>query len=100
MRQEFYGVVGEITTLPGNSQIAVSHSVYLPPQLRGKGWGRKAHDARLKEAKRLGYQLLLCTVVVDNEPQIKLLREFGWSLCAGFCSKKTGNDVQLWSYHL
>lgn len=100
MRQSFLGVVGELDSLPGCGQIAISHGVFVPLSHRNKGLGRMAHEQRLVEARRLGYQVVICTVDGANEPQLKLLKDFGWEFNFEFQSKKTGHMVQLWSKSL
>jgi len=97
MRFVHSGVIGEITSLPGSSQVCIFHDVFVPPELRGHGLGKAAHVERLEEAKRLGYQLVICTVVVGNEPQEYILLHNGWSGGESFVSDKTGHRVRLWS---
>ena len=100
MRFNDFGVIGEIDNLPGCSQIAVFHSVFLPQELRGQGLGHKAHDARLKRARELGYQVAVCTVVGDNHAQRQILKEYGWDLCLHFKSNKTDHYVELYTKEL
>ena len=96
MRYNHKGVISEIDSLPGCSQICVFHSVFIPEQFRGMGFGKEAHYARLEEARLLGYQIALCTIVVGNVAQEKILLHFGWKAVKQFQSYKTKNDVQVW----
>ncbi len=100
MRYNHDGVVSEISTLPGCSQVCVFHSVFVKPEERNKGLGIYAHGKRLDEARELGYQLAICTVVVGNIAQEKILLHYGWRASNEYDSNKTGNIVQLWTKQL
>lgn len=100
MRYNHSGVIGEIDNLPGCSQVAVFHSVFVREQDRGKGIGRSAHAFRLQEAKDLGYNLVMCTVNEKNIAEIKILKEYGWKEATSFDSTKTGNSVLLFTKHI
>lgn len=100
MRYNHEGVVSEISTLPGCSQVCVFHSVFIPVQHREKRLGTYAHGERLKEARKLGYQLAVCTIVVGNLAQEKILLHYGWKASNEYNSNKTGNIVQLWTKQL
>lgn len=95
MRIATHGVCGEIDTLPGNSQICVFHAVTNFGS-RGKGNGKAAHRDRLAYAKRLGYQLALCTTDAANTAQIKILLTFGWLQVHEMKSIRTANTVITW----
>lgn len=97
MRMNIEGVIGEVTSLPGCGQIAVSHGVYAPPALRGNGFGHKAHNARLLELKRLGYDAVICTMDLSNCAQLRILEAHGWHIAGiPFKSSKTGHSIQMW----
>lgn len=95
MRFNINGVIGEITSLPGCSQIAVSHSVFVPVKSRGTGLGKAAHSKRLKVIKDLGYDVAICTVDLSNIAQVKILQANGWKCAFMFNSSKTSNDVGI-----
>jgi RimJ/RimL family protein N-acetyltransferase len=92
MRFNHVGVIGEIDSLPGCSQVAVFHSVFNPGE-KAKGVGRLAHDARLQEAHHLGYDVAMCTVNMENIPQLRILEKAGWTNVTSFKSSKTGHTV-------
>lgn len=101
MRFNIDGVIGEVDSLPGCSQVAVSHAVYVPMELRGKGLGKQANDSRLQFLKEhLGYDYTLCTVDMANEAQIKILIGNGWRFLDNFRSSKTGHLVGIYGYEL
>lgn len=95
MRFNDYGVIGEIDSLPGCSQIAVFHSVFNPTE-RQVGRGDLAHKARLDKARYLGYDLAMCTVNLENVAQGKILLNNSWRFIQGFKSSKTSHGVGLY----
>jgi predicted GNAT superfamily acetyltransferase len=95
MRYNFNGTIGEIDNLPGCSQVAVFHSVFVPPDRRSCGFGGAAHALRLEHAKGLGYDAAICTVNMDNKAQLAILEKNHWGNALQFKSKKTGNIVGL-----
>ena len=97
MRFNHVGVISEITTMPGCSQICIFHNVFVKPEARNKGIGSRAHYERLCEARALGYQMALCTVISSNIAQKKILSKAGWKYHQFFNSEKTENPVELWS---
>lgn len=99
MRQNFCGVIGELDTLPGCSQVAVSHGVFIDETSRGHGLGRLANQERRQVAfNDLGYDMMICTIDSSNTHQRSLLQSEGWSCLKSFKSRKTGHTVELWSY--
>lgn len=101
MRVKIKEVVGEIDTLPGCSQVGVSHSVFIPPDLRGKGLGKKANAIRLGYMQEhLCYDYALCTVDLNNARQVHILIENGWQKLDEFISSKTGHRVALYGRRL
>lgn len=98
MRMSIDGVVGEISSMPGCSQIAISHSVFLPESERGKGKGVAANRKRQELVfGELSYDLMLCTVQTGNYAQLEVMRKNGWYRLDCFKSRKTGHDVELWA---
>ncbi len=100
MRVNLHGVIGEITSLPGCSQVAVSHSVFIPIKNRGKGLGTLANNARQELMKDLGYDMALCTVDNANKSQLRVLEKTGWTRLISFVSSKTGNTVAIYCKEL
>lgn len=96
MRMCLGGVYGEIDTLPGCTQVAVSHGVFVPLGKRGKGLGRAAQAERLSVIKEgLGYDFAVCTVDLKNAAQKTILTDAGWEFLKSFRSSKTGHEVAL-----
>lgn len=98
MRFSAFNVHGEITTLPGCSQIGVSHAVYSKDP--GKGNGKAANEARQKFMSDMGYDYALCTVDAANARQIAIMEKNGWTHLDGFLSSKTGHSVRIYGKRL
>lgn len=98
MRTNINGVIGELDTLQGCTQVAVSHSVFLEASARGNGKAIPANWARQKLVfEELGYDMMICTVDQANERQRHILKKSGWTWLDEFISRKTGHVVELWS---
>lgn len=101
MRVKLNHVVGEIDSLPGCTQVGVSHSVFLPEAKRGLGLGDHANKMRLDLMRdELGYDYALCTVDVKNTAQLSVLNKNGWVRLSSFSSSKTGNTVAIYGKDL
>lgn len=97
MRYNDYGVISELGSLPGNSQVAVSHTVFLPTKFhKDKGVGQNAMRAREVRINSLGYDVCLCTVIKTNEREIHILEKNGWRFLASWKSTRTDNVVCLY----
>lgn len=97
MRYRVGQVIGEISSLPGCSQIGISHTLFVPKEQRGKGEAKKVFQLRERLFfEKLGYDLMLCTVVSTNKAQIRLMETNGWAEIASFESSKTDNKVSLY----
>jgi hypothetical protein len=94
MRFSTHGVHGEISTLPGCTQVAVSHSVFSTE--RGLGNGKKANKVRQQFMVDHGYDYALCTVDAANEAQRCIMLANGWRHLDTFHSSKTNHTVLLY----
>lgn len=74
----------ELNPFPGCKWLAVSNYAYVYPGLRGQGHGAENHRLRLKRAKELGYNALICTVNSANAAEIHILSAEGWSNIGSF----------------
>lgn len=98
MRLSHRQVVCEIDTLPGCSQVAVSHSVFCPQALRGKGVGKFAHGDRMYQLREeMQYDAVVCTVNTQNTAQVHILESNGWLKACEFLSRKTGHRVAIYT---
>lgn len=97
MRMNILGAIGEIDSLPGCTQIAVSHSVFVPRASRSHGLGALANlERQMMAFDHLGYDMMICTVSSDNADQKRILDKNGWTCYTSFISRKTGHAVELW----
>jgi len=57
----------------------VEISIYLHPDERGQGLGKKALQYAIDQAPRLGIKTMLGYIFAHNEPSLKLFRHFGFA---------------------
>ena len=69
--KSFYGRPGYNAT--------IEISIYLHPDERGKGLGKKALQYAIDQAPRLGIKTMLGYIFAHNEPSLKLFRHFGFA---------------------
>lgn len=101
MRIAFNGVYGEIVSMPGCSQVAISHGVFVPSNSRKCGLGKLAQKQRLEFAKKnLGYDYIICTVESTNAAQRHILEKYEWKLLDEFKSTKTDHTVCIYGRKL
>lgn len=99
--QEIEGVIycGEVSSLPGCPDIAVSHAVYCING-RGSGKGTKANLMRLSQLKELGYSAVLCTVCIDNTAQRIILQNAKWTESLPLTNNRTGHTLIVYTRQL
>jgi RimJ/RimL family protein N-acetyltransferase len=92
------GEVGhfELTAMPGCPKVAISHGLNIAVSCRGLGYGRAAMEDRIRQARELGFQLLMCTVVVGNSAQEKIMARYQFRPVSTFDNATTGNKVVLY----
>lgn len=84
-----------LTPLPGCCGVVVSHNASVHSDYQRKGIGNLCHEFRVSMCKHLNYTLMLCTDVVTNQPQQKILDKHGWQHIFQFNNKRTGNTVAI-----
>ena len=92
--------VYELTNLPGCPQVCVSHGMFIKPEHRGQGLSTDEMRRRLARCKDLGYNVVTCTVSMNNSAQLHVLYKIGWVKDYEFVSNKTGNTVGSYHYIL
>lgn len=90
----------ELNPFPGCNQIVVSQHAFIYPNYRGKGLGQAQHFKRLKIARDLGYNFIICTVRIGNEAEMKILDNNGWKLFTTFYNRETENNVGIYGKSL
>lgn len=86
----------QIDDLPGCSQVAVSHSVFILPKFRKKGLGSYNSKLRMERIENLKYNVAICTVDDSNGVEIATLNRQGWRKVWTFESSKTKHFVGVW----
>lgn len=75
--------------------ICVSTAVQVKEEFRKKGLGTLLNKIRQHIAKLDGYGLLLCTDVLSNKPQQKVLAANGWTCVQEFKNPRTNNKIGI-----
>lgn len=75
--------------------ICVSTAAFVHEEWRGFGLGTAMNSLRIDIARAAGYSLLLCTDIVSNEPQMKILASNGWKEIYRFVNQGTGNTIGI-----
>lgn len=88
----------QLTPLPGNSKICISHGLQIFEEYRGKGYATKANQERVELARSLGFKIMLASVRTDNLKQGHILRKTGWRSVSYY--HNDGYNVTLWIRHL
>src|SRR5258708_22355432 len=86
----------EIDPMPGCPRVGISHGLVIYPEFRGKGNGTKAMEERIENARKLGYDVLIATVICGNIQEEKILRNFGWKEVTIFLNHTPMHDSTLW----
>lgn len=92
------GVVGhfDLEPMPRCPKVAISHSLEINSEHRGKGFGRLAMEQRLQLAKSLGFQVIICTVREGNTAQERIMSRFNFRRITFFDNPTTDHRVGLW----
>lgn len=75
--------------------ICVSTRANVMASYQGFGLGTALNSMRIDIARQAGYSLLLCTDVLTNEPQTKILRTNGWKEVYRFVNQNTQNMIGI-----
>jgi hypothetical protein len=91
----------EVTTfilqqMSGCSGICISNKVAISDAYRGNGYGVLFCELREAIAVKLRYAVIMCTVVLGNHPQQKIMKKRGWEITGSFLNLKTGNQVSIY----
>lgn len=75
--------------------ICVSTAAMVHHAYRKQGLGLILNQIRMDLARIMGYSLLLCTDVVKNTPQQKILSANKWKLIHRFVNQRTKNEIGI-----
>lgn len=81
--------------LPGCCGVALSTGAIVFGPHRNKGLGTILNELRKDISREAGYTVLMCTDVMHNEPQRKILQKNGWKDVFEFVNRRTGNQVAI-----
>jgi hypothetical protein len=84
-----------LAQLHGCCGVCVSYHSMVYPPFRNIGVGSVLNKMRFEIAKYLGYGILMCTDVVANLPQRKILENNGWEEVHRFINPRTDNKVSI-----
>lgn len=85
----------KLVQMTGCCGICVSTGNHISKEYRGKGLNKIFNQFRIDVASHLGYTVLLCTDVHNNQPQKKTLIRNGWKDIYSFTNKRTDNLVDI-----
>lgn len=86
----------EVSSLPGQSQVAVCHSFFVNENQRGKGFAHKLKAKQLGVLQAKSYDYAICTVAASNAAQRAVLAEGGWQKLAEFRNHRSSETTELW----
>lgn len=84
-----------VSYFPGCCGIAISHFSWIREDRRNAGLGTVLNNIRIREAKRWGFTVLMCTDIENNTPQQKILTKNNWQKLMTFTNLNTGNNVAI-----
>jgi hypothetical protein len=87
-----------LVAMPGCCGIVISTGAYVYSQYRQRGLGTLLNNLRKQMAWDMGYSLLLCTDVITNIPQQKILSD--WTPLGNFTNRRTGNVIAMHEWRL
>lgn len=88
----------EISSLPGQSQVAVTHAFVVPFGQRGLGLGHKLKAQQNTLLKELHYDYALCTVSDANVAQKRVLEKAGWQRLTAFHNSRSDEVTAIYGY--
>jgi len=86
---------GHLMMMPGCCGLVVSTGSYVNPDYRNKGVGTIMHKIRKDIAGEAGFSCMICTDVMNNKPQQKILKNAKWKFVHKFLNRNTGNTVGI-----
>jgi len=86
----------EITSLPGQSQVAICHSFFVTEAKRGQGRGKVLKAEQRRALRALHYDFALCTVAAANSAQKRVLEAEGWQKLSEFRNRRSSETTEVW----
>lgn len=88
----------EITSLPGQCQVAICHGFFINEGQRGKGKGKLLKAQQNRALRQLHYNYAICTVSENNAAQIATLKANGWHFLTSFRNNRMAETTEIWGY--
>jgi len=89
-----------LTPMPGCCGIVISTNSRTNIQYRQLGIATFLNLIRIEISQEMGYGLLICTDVDNNEPQQKILTKNSWKKIEQFKNPRTQNLINIHTYQL
>lgn len=86
----------EITSLPGQSQVAICHSFFVRHGQRGRGMAHVIKAKQRQTLKDFHYDYAICTVAASNLAQQAVLTQDGWHKLAEFKNHRSNEVTEIW----
>lgn len=84
-----------LVQLPGCCGVQVSTGAWVAPEYRRRGLGTILNELRIYLSRIQGYGCLLCTDLLSNTPQRRLLSKLGWKDIHTFQNPRTTNQIAI-----
>jgi hypothetical protein len=89
----------EIESMPGQPQVAICHSFFVPETLRGRGLAHALKQDQIRVLIDQHYDFAICTVAASNVRQISVLKRAGWSpIVTGFQNSRIGGHTLIFGF--
>lgn len=86
----------EITSLPGQSQVAVCHGFFIHENHRKHGNSHLLKAVQRHTLQSMRYDYAICTVSANNLAQKATLTQAGWTKLAEFRNHRSSETTELW----
>lgn len=89
----------EIDSMPGQPQVALCHSFFVPESHRGQGFAHALKQDQIRVLLGQQYDFAICTVAAGNDRQVAVLERAGWRvLMDGFCNSRLGGQTLIFGF--
>lgn len=85
----------KLICMPGCCGIVISTDACVYSDYRRKGLGTILNNMRRQIAWQFGYTAMICTDVMVNIPQQRILKRNGWNTLFHFVNRRTENAVSM-----
>ncbi len=87
-----------IDPMPGQPQLALCHSFFVPEPLRGRGYGHILKDQQAQALIDGHLDFAICTVAADNARQRAVLKRAGWQYLGEFANTRIGGRTCIYGF--